>query len=96
MYFENKNWNNKALRIIFNGITSDEFSRVSTCETAKEAWDILEVTHEGTGLVKNSKFQRLTTTFETLRMDEGETFDNFYAKLSDVVNSCFYLGKKLS
>ena len=94
--FEKKNWNNKALSIIFNGITCDEFRRISICETAKEAWDILEVTHEGTDLVKNSKLQRLTTTFETLRMDEGETFDAFYAKLSDVVNSCFYLGKKLS
>ena len=56
----------------------------------------MEVTHEGTDLVKNSKLQRLTTTFETFRMNEDETFDEFYAKMSDVVNSCFYLGKKLS
>ena len=57
------------------------------CETAKEAWDILEITYERTDLVKNSKLQRLTTTFETLRMNEEETFDEFYAKLSDVVDS---------
>ena len=80
---------------IFNGVTPDEFRRISTCETAKEAWDILEVTHEGTNLVKNSKLQRLATTFELLRMDEDETFDEFYAKLSDVVNSSFYLGKQI-
>ena len=50
--FDKKNWNNKALSIIFNGITCDEFRRIFTCETVKEAWDILEVTHEGTDLVK--------------------------------------------
>ena len=93
--FEIKGWNNKALSTIFNGVTPDEFRRISTCETAKEAWDILEVTHEGTNLVKNSKLQRLATNFELLRMDEDETFDEFYAKLSDVVNSNFYLGKQI-
>ena len=81
---------------IFNGVTPDEFSRISTCETTKKAWDILEITHEGTDLVKNSKLQMLTTTFETLRMNEEETFDEFYAKLSNMVDSCFYLGKHIS
>ena len=56
----------------------------------------MEVTHEGIDLVKNSKLQRLLTIFETLRMDENKTFDEFYAKLSDVINSSFYLGKKIS
>ena len=28
-------------------------------------------------------------------MDEDETFDEFYTKLSDVVNSNFYLGKQI-
>ena len=92
--YEIKSWNNKDLSTIFNGVTPDEFRRIFTCETAKEAWDILEITHEGTVLVKNLKLQRLTTTFD-LRMDEDETFDEFYAKLSDVVNSSFYLGKQI-
>ena len=28
-------------------------------------------------------------------MDDGETFDEFYAKLKDIVNSYFNLGKKI-
>jgi len=32
-------------------------------------------THEGTKAVKNSKLQRLTTSFEEIRMDEDESFD---------------------
>ncbi|KAF5469700.1 hypothetical protein F2P56_013749 [Juglans regia] len=60
-----------------------------------KSWDILEVTHEGTKAVKNSKLQMLTTSFEELRMKDDETFDAFYAKLNHVVNSSFNLGDKI-
>ena len=53
-------WNFKALYAIFNGVNANEFRRISTCESAKEAWDILCVTHEGTNAVKLSKSQKLT------------------------------------
>ncbi|GAA0266049.1 hypothetical protein GCM10010492_77590 [Saccharothrix mutabilis subsp. mutabilis] len=52
-------------------------------------WDILETIHKGTTSVKRSKLQRLTSAFETLFMRDDETFDDFYAKLSDIVNSSF-------
>ena len=45
--------------------------------------------------MKNSKFQRLTTSFEEIKMDDGETFDEFYAKLRNIVNSAFNLGEKI-
>ena len=60
-------------------------------ETAKEAWTILQTTYEGTKAVKDSKFQRLTTSFEEIKMEEDELFDEFYAKLKDIVNSAFNL-----
>ena len=44
--------------------------------------------------VKRSKLQRLTSSFENLSMKDNETFDEFYAKLSDNVNSSFNLGEK--
>jgi len=33
----------------------DEFFRVSQCKNAKEMWDALEVTHEGTSEVKRAR-----------------------------------------
>ena len=44
-----------AKNIITYALNSDEFFRVSKCASAKEMWDILEVTHEGTIDVKNNK-----------------------------------------
>ena len=50
-------------------------------------------TYEGTKPVKDSKFQRLTTSFKEIKMEEDESFDEFYAKLEDIVNSAFNLGE---
>ena len=44
-------------------------------------------------LFRSSKFQRLTTSFEVIKMEEDESFDEFYAKLKDIVNLAFNLGE---
>jgi len=66
---------------------------ISSIDNAKEAWTILQNTYEGTKVIKSSKLQRLTTSFEEIRMDEDESFDEFYAELKDIVNSTFNLGR---
>ena len=71
------------------------FRSISSIETAKEAWIILQTTYEGTKAVKDSKLQRLTTSFKEIKMEEDESFDEFYAKLKDIVNSAFNLGKTI-
>ena len=45
--------------------------------------------------VKDSKLQRLTTSFEGIKMEEDESFNKFYAKLKDIVNSAFNLGETI-
>ena len=42
------------------------------------------------------KLQRLTSSFEEKRMEEDETFDEFYAKLKDIVNSAINLGESIA
>ena len=44
--------------------------------------------------VKDTKLQMLTTQFKELRMGEDESFDSFYSKLNEVINSKFNLGEK--
>ena len=82
-----KNFNNKVLNALFCGVTNEKFKKISSTEVAKEAWTILETTYESTMAVKTVKIQRLTSSFEEIRMEEDETFDEFYAKLKDIVNS---------
>ena len=88
------NANSKSLNAIFCGVSSDEFHRISHITVAKEVWEILETTYEGTKKVKDTKLQMLTTRFEELKMSEDESFDSFYSKLNEVVVSKFNLGEK--
>ena len=37
--------------------------------------------------------QRLTTSFEEIKIEEDESFNEFYAKLKDIVNLAFNLGE---
>ena len=88
------NANSKALNAIFCGVSPNEFHRISHITVAKEAWEILETTYEGTKKVKDTKLQMLTTQFVELKMSEDESFDSFYSKLNEVVVSKFNLGEK--
>ena len=77
---------------MFSAVTNiEEFKKISSTETAKEAWTILQTTYEGTKAVKDSKLQRLTTSFKEIKMEDDESFDEFYAKLRDAVSSAFNL-----
>ena len=49
------NANSKALNAIFYGVSPNEFHRISHITVAKEAWEILETTYEGTKKVKDTK-----------------------------------------
>ena len=89
------NFNSRALNTLFCGVTNEEFKKILSTEVVKETWTILETTYEGTKAVKIVKLQRLTSSFEEIRMEEDETFDEFYAKLMDIVNSSFNLGESL-
>ena len=71
-----------ALNALFSGVTNDEFKKISSTEVAKA--------------VKTVKLQRLTSSFEEIRIEEDETFDEFYAKLKDIVNSAFNLGESIA
>ena len=48
--------------------------------------------HEGTKAVKINKLQQLITRFESIKMSDDEYFDEFYAKLNDIVNFAYNLG----
>ena len=89
------NFNSRVLNALFSAVTNKEFKKISSIETAQEAWTILQITYEGTKAVKDSKLQRLTTSFEEIKIEEDESFDKFYVKLKDIVNSTFNLGETI-
>ena len=83
------------MNALFSAVTNEEFKKISSTETAKEEWTILRTTYEGTKAIKDSKLQRLTTSFEEIKMKEDKSFNEFYAKLKDIVKSTFNLGEHI-
>ena len=86
-------FNSKVMNAIFNDVSMEEFKRISNVEVAHTAWNILQTMHESTKAVKINKLQQLTSKFESIRMSDDESFDKFYAKLNDIVNSVYNLSE---
>ena len=40
--------NAKVMNLLYCALSASKFNRISTCSSAKEIWDRLKVTHEGT------------------------------------------------
>jgi hypothetical protein len=79
--------NNKALNALFNGVDKNMIKLIKKCNVAKDAWEILKTTHEGTSKVKSSRLQLLNSKFENLKMMEEETIYDFNMNILDLANS---------
>jgi hypothetical protein len=88
--------NDKAFHALCQALSPSEFTKISNCGTAQEAWQILEIIYEGTKLVKFVKLQMLISKFEEIKMLDDETFEEFYSKMNDLRNSMVSLGKSVS
>ena len=89
------NFNSKLLNALFSAVMNEEFKKIYSTKIVKEAWTILQKTYEGTEVVKDLKLQRLTMSFEEIKMKEDESFDEFYAKLKNIEDSTFNLGETI-
>ncbi|KAK2357503.1 gag-protease polyprotein [Trifolium repens] len=86
----------KAINILQSALSMDEFFRISTCETAKEIWDTLVETHEGTAEVKRSRLNTLSQEYELFTMQPGESILNLQKRFVHLTNHLKALGKTLT
>lgn len=87
--------NYKVLNVIFCAVSPTEFRRICNLIVVKNAWELLQVNHERTRIIKKSKLQMLPSRFEELRMEDDEQFIDFYTKLQDIVHGKAGLGKPI-
>ncbi|KAH9725866.1 hypothetical protein KPL70_008032 [Citrus sinensis] len=88
--------NSKAMNALFCALDKKEFHRVSSCESAQEIWNKLEVVYEGTNQVKESKISRYTRQYELFQMEQNENVYSMYTRFTDIVNTLGALGKTFS
>ncbi|GAV58746.1 UBN2 domain-containing protein [Cephalotus follicularis] len=88
--------NSKAKHVLFYAVGPNEFNRISSCDTAKEMWDLLEVTYEGTNQVKESKISMLVHEYEFFLMHDNESISDMFTRFTTIINSLKNLGKSYS
>ncbi|VFQ98024.1 unnamed protein product [Cuscuta campestris] len=85
--------NAKAINMIYCGVNADDYRKISRCETAKQMWEKLEVTYEGTAQVREAKIDHLTHEYELFSMKENEKIEEMFERFSKIINPLNLLGK---
>ena len=73
--------NAKVVYTLQCSMDRNEYNRICQCKSAKEIWRLLEITHEGTNQVKESKINLLETIVEMI------------TRFTNIVNGLKALGK---
>lgn len=63
---------------------------------AKEAWEILQKEFQGNLKVKNVTLQTLRRDLENLKMGDDESIQNYYTKITTIVNEMKTFGEEIS
>ncbi|XP_070038599.1 uncharacterized protein [Nicotiana tomentosiformis] len=87
--------NFRAKKILVYGISPDEYNRISACQSTKEIWEALQIAHEGTTQVKQSKIDMLTTEYELFRMKDDELIQDMHTHFTFIINELYSLGETI-
>ncbi|GAV82668.1 LOW QUALITY PROTEIN: zf-CCHC domain-containing protein/DUF4219 domain-containing protein/UBN2 domain-containing protein, partial [Cephalotus follicularis] len=87
--------NSNAKHVLFCAVGLNEFNRISSCDSAKQMWDLLEVTYEGTNQVKE-KISMLVHEYELFLMHDNENISDMFTRFTTIVNSLKNLGESYS
>ncbi|XP_075078701.1 uncharacterized protein LOC142164601 [Nicotiana tabacum] len=79
-------FNNKARNLLHNAISGEEYEKISSCDIAKEMWDKLEVTYEGTSKVKETHINMLVHDYKLFSVKEGESIEELFARSSKIIS----------
>ena len=60
---------------------------------AKEIWDKLKVTHEGTSQVKESKIAFISNKYEMFKMQPSESITSWFDRYITIINQLNQLAK---
>lgn len=85
----------KALHLLYCALAPAVFSIISSCTTAKEIWDCLEVIYEGTGHAKEIRISVLRGKYESFKMKPDESIKDMSARFMGIIGDLAALGKTI-
>ena len=91
---EELKFNGSAKNIIFASISDNLFHQVSSCSKAKEMWDKLKTTHEGTPQQKDNQVGILVNDFELFKQKTGGPIRDLVGRMNAFINALKNMGKE--
>jgi len=76
--------NAKAKKLLYFGLSPDEYTHISECESAKDIWNALQVAHEGTNQVKQSRIELLMRKYELFEIGDREIIMDLYTLFTHI------------
>ncbi|XP_070057824.1 uncharacterized protein [Nicotiana tomentosiformis] len=87
--------NAKTKNLLYNAVTGEEYENISSCETAKEMWDKLEVTYEGTNKVKETRINLLVRDYKLFQMKNGESVEEMFSRFRKILGDLKSFGRPI-
>nr|GEZ21359.1 zf-CCHC domain-containing protein/UBN2 domain-containing protein [Tanacetum cinerariifolium] len=73
--------------VIYNALPRKEYERIFMCNTAKEFWKTLLITHQGNNQVKDNKINLLVQQYEQFVIFEDKSIDSAFARFNTIITS---------
>ncbi|GKE32578.1 retrovirus-related pol polyprotein from transposon TNT 1-94 [Tanacetum coccineum] len=73
--------------VIYNALPRKEYERIFMCNTEKEIWKNLLITHRGNSQVKDNKIDLLVQQYEQFIIFEDESIDIAFSRFNTIITS---------
>ncbi|GKD04059.1 zf-CCHC domain-containing protein, partial [Tanacetum coccineum] len=88
--------NDEAKMVLYNALPKKEYERISMCDTAKDIWNSLIITHQRNKRVKDNKIDIFVKKYEEFIISDDETIDCAFARFNTIITSLKALDESFS
>ncbi|GJV59146.1 zf-CCHC domain-containing protein [Tanacetum coccineum] len=88
--------NDEAKMVLYNALPKKEYERIFMCDTAKDIWNSLIITHQGNKQVKDNKIDLFVQKYEEFIISDDETIDCAFARFNTIITSLKALDESFS
>ena len=85
--------NGKAKNFLICGLDRNIYSSVDQASSAHYMWKMLEITHQCTSSMKETKINILVQQYKMYKMHSNDTIAQMFARLNSIITDLYALGK---
>ncbi|GKA92852.1 hypothetical protein Tco_0814777 [Tanacetum coccineum] len=88
--------NDEAKMVLYNALPKKEYERIFMCDTTKDIWNSLIITHQGNKQVKDNKIDLFVQKYKEFIISDDETIDCAFARFNTIITSLKALDESFS